>query len=982
MTRDFDELLRDDELLRRSARRWNGSESDAEDVLQDVWLAVLQEPEPRRRDLAWMRTLVRNLSVNRFRSEEARRRREGDVARRRRERDGEDGHRAALRVRMLEAVLSLPEPFRRAVLLRHLGDMSPGEIANYTGTPVATVRTQIHRGLERLRERLGVEDPAARRRVRALLFPALLGPRLATVALLILGLGAGLVLATRGGEEPSSSATRVGEDHLPTSARRDPDGGATAALPPRTEEPEPSPPAPVAAATGEEARLVGRLRLPEELGLGEARLRIRAEPVLVGLASTFLDLAALDHLDEPPAEAMAGGGEVTVAAGAPFTLGVPADGQYRIWIEAEGVAGRHHFQLATGQRLDRELPAMSGLELLGEGDGIEVEKVEVCGDGGRSDRPFSRGAGGHVRVEGPLFPRVRVTLRAGECRFEEVVFRSPHRLRRPGPIGRAEIEVCDARSGRPLSGLSARLRTWNAWGVERIWPVVARSDGRLELPVLDEAEDARDDRLEIIDADGARRVVPRVSRMLRAQDPEGPRPRLHLHPRTAREGRLRDAEGSALAGAFVIRIRDGAPVAWGRTDGEGAFRLSAPDRVPWAAARLGPPGIVSVLELGERPGPGTYVLVHPSRGLACVEGAGEVDAEILVWPAASGSREIRVVDEDGAPVSRAELRPSVPENVSAGPLVVRTPVLADAEGRLRFESPAGAWDLLVEAEGFRAWNGPEAGAPDTIVLARAPLDRATTRVTVVDGEGRPLSELRCSLTEVGEGRVEQLRLVTDDRGAIFPELREDRAYRLDLHGTGLRVSLASAAPVRSDEGDRVVVALPLVDVPLAIAGDPTGVELLVAVMETDAAPAASRGRRVVFGDTSAATIPLTPEPQTITLYRPGHRPLVVPVEGAAFAGPLRFEVGPRLSASLPGAGEGATLVLEPVALGRDALHDAPLDAPSVREALTRRCRLVGDRLEGVALMPGRWRVRLESPRGLRLAREIRLDRDLELHPND
>lgn len=67
-----------------------------------------------------------------------------------------EGHEETVRVRT--AVDGLPERYRTAVRLRFLEDRSFEEIAATTGRPPATVRTHLHRGLLRLRERLGTEN--------------------------------------------------------------------------------------------------------------------------------------------------------------------------------------------------------------------------------------------------------------------------------------------------------------------------------------------------------------------------------------------------------------------------------------------------------------------------------------------------------------------------------------------------------------------------------------------------------------------------------------------------------------------------------------------------------------------------------------------------------------------------------------------------------------------------------------------------------
>ena len=55
------------------------------------------------------------------------------------------------RLAVRRAVAALPEPYREVVALRFFGDLSLADIASATGRPEGTVKAQLHRGLERLR---------------------------------------------------------------------------------------------------------------------------------------------------------------------------------------------------------------------------------------------------------------------------------------------------------------------------------------------------------------------------------------------------------------------------------------------------------------------------------------------------------------------------------------------------------------------------------------------------------------------------------------------------------------------------------------------------------------------------------------------------------------------------------------------------------------------------------------------------------------
>lgn len=58
------------------------------------------------------------------------------------------------------AVAELPDPYREIVVLRFFGELQLAEIAHATGRPLGTVKTQLRRGLERLRRSLDLEGAA------------------------------------------------------------------------------------------------------------------------------------------------------------------------------------------------------------------------------------------------------------------------------------------------------------------------------------------------------------------------------------------------------------------------------------------------------------------------------------------------------------------------------------------------------------------------------------------------------------------------------------------------------------------------------------------------------------------------------------------------------------------------------------------------------------------------------------------------------
>jgi RNA polymerase sigma-70 factor (ECF subfamily) len=60
---------------------------------------------------------------------------------------------------LARALALLPEPFRAAVVLRDIEELSYGEIAEALQVPMGTVMSRIHRGRARLRAALAGSRP-------------------------------------------------------------------------------------------------------------------------------------------------------------------------------------------------------------------------------------------------------------------------------------------------------------------------------------------------------------------------------------------------------------------------------------------------------------------------------------------------------------------------------------------------------------------------------------------------------------------------------------------------------------------------------------------------------------------------------------------------------------------------------------------------------------------------------------------------------
>ncbi|HEX6881994.1 MAG TPA: sigma-70 family RNA polymerase sigma factor, partial [Planctomycetota bacterium] len=155
----LEEWLRHEGFLRRTLRGLLASEADVDDVLQQTWTKLLERPaaapgEPRR----WLVRVARNVALGGLR---ARRRRSEHEAEALPRAAGDSPAESAARVEALQqvgaAILALAEPYRSVVLLRHEQELDVATIARRLGRSEATVRSQLARAHELLRQRLDRE---------------------------------------------------------------------------------------------------------------------------------------------------------------------------------------------------------------------------------------------------------------------------------------------------------------------------------------------------------------------------------------------------------------------------------------------------------------------------------------------------------------------------------------------------------------------------------------------------------------------------------------------------------------------------------------------------------------------------------------------------------------------------------------------------------------------------------------------------------
>lgn len=169
-------LLAHEPWLGALARRLVRDADEAEDVAQETLRRALESPPEDPGALrSFLASIARHFAY--------------DGARRRRRREARE--RAAAKAEplpatwellarldrqrdVLDAVRELEEPFREAILLRYYEELKPRAIAKRLGIPVATVKSRLRRGQERLRAKLAARYGEAE--WRAALAPLLVLP--------------------------------------------------------------------------------------------------------------------------------------------------------------------------------------------------------------------------------------------------------------------------------------------------------------------------------------------------------------------------------------------------------------------------------------------------------------------------------------------------------------------------------------------------------------------------------------------------------------------------------------------------------------------------------------------------------------------------------------------------------------------------------------------------------------------------------------
>ncbi len=136
--------------------------NDADDLVQEVFLHAMRKL-PTLRDGAafgpWLATITRNFAMQLLRD----RRRQANVAQQVIAKPASGSERRAARgeaVRVLEVIRSLPEAYQETLILRLVEGLTGPQIAACTGLTPGSVRVNLHRGMNMLRDKLGLNAPA------------------------------------------------------------------------------------------------------------------------------------------------------------------------------------------------------------------------------------------------------------------------------------------------------------------------------------------------------------------------------------------------------------------------------------------------------------------------------------------------------------------------------------------------------------------------------------------------------------------------------------------------------------------------------------------------------------------------------------------------------------------------------------------------------------------------------------------------------
>jgi RNA polymerase sigma-70 factor, ECF subfamily len=124
---------------------------DVQDIVQEVFLTAYNQIHTLRDKTAvggWLATIARNRSAEFYRRSKPTEELADDI-------QGRESPNAEAR-EIMSAIRSLPDAYRETLMLRLVEGMTGVEIAERTGLKPESVRVNLHRGMELLRQKLGI----------------------------------------------------------------------------------------------------------------------------------------------------------------------------------------------------------------------------------------------------------------------------------------------------------------------------------------------------------------------------------------------------------------------------------------------------------------------------------------------------------------------------------------------------------------------------------------------------------------------------------------------------------------------------------------------------------------------------------------------------------------------------------------------------------------------------------------------------------
>jgi len=125
---------------------------DVKDIVQEVFLAAYKNLDglrDRNAVGAWLAKIARNHAAEYYRKARPTEELSEDLS-------GKHNPKAEA-VEIMRTIRSMPETYRETLVLRLIEGLTGNEIAERTGLTPESVRVNLHRGMDQLRQKLGIE---------------------------------------------------------------------------------------------------------------------------------------------------------------------------------------------------------------------------------------------------------------------------------------------------------------------------------------------------------------------------------------------------------------------------------------------------------------------------------------------------------------------------------------------------------------------------------------------------------------------------------------------------------------------------------------------------------------------------------------------------------------------------------------------------------------------------------------------------------